>query len=86
LTEPIGWIGRQLDLAADGLLLLVGDRAVGGVHGAMPRLDDLDAAGNLKVSTDFRTVYAAVIDDLLGGDHNLVLPGAPFDKLPVIQA
>ena len=73
------------DHGAGGLLLLLGDRVVGGVHGAMPRLDDLDATGNLKVSTDFRTVYAAVIDDLLGGDHSAVLPGAPFDKLPVIQ-
>jgi uncharacterized protein (DUF1501 family) len=73
------------DHGAGGLLMLLGDRVVGGVHGAMPLLDDLDATGNLKVSTDFRTVYAAVIDDLLGGDHNAVLPGAPFEKLPVIR-
>ena len=74
------------DHGAGGLLLLLGQRVLGGVHGALPRLDDLDANGNLEVSTDFRRVYAAVIDDLLGGDHTAVLPGGPFDKLPVIQA
>ncbi len=74
------------DHGAGGALLLLGNRVVGGVHGAMPRLDQLDATGNLAVTTDFRTVYAAVIDDLLGGDHSVILPGAPFAKLPVIQA
>jgi uncharacterized protein (DUF1501 family) len=74
------------DHGAGGLMLLLGDRVVGGVHGHMPRLDQLDGRGNLAVTTDFRTVYAALIDDFLGGDHTLVLPGAPFAKLPVIQA
>lgn len=74
------------DHGAGGLMLLLGDRAVGGMHGRMPRLDQLDATGSLAVTTDFRTVYAALIDDFLGGDHVAVLPGAPFSKLPVIQA
>jgi uncharacterized protein (DUF1501 family) len=73
------------DHGAGGLMLLLGDRVVGGVHGRMPRLDQLDATGSLAVTTDFRTVYAALIDDFLGGDHTAVLPGAPFAKLPVIQ-
>lgn len=73
------------DHGAGGLMLLLGDRVVGGVHGRMPRLDQLDAAGSLAVTTDFRTVYAALIDDFLGGNHAVVLPGAPFAKLPVIQ-
>jgi len=74
------------DHGAAGGMFLLGDRVVGGVHGALPRLDQLDATGNLGVTTDFRRVYAAVIDDLLAGDHTTVLPGAPFAKLPVIQA
>jgi uncharacterized protein (DUF1501 family) len=80
--------GREAgtDHGAAGGLLLLGDAVAGGVHGAMPRLDQLDANGNLAVTTDFRTVYAALIDDWLGGDHTTVLPGAPFAKLPVIQA
>jgi len=74
------------DHGAGGGLVLLGDPVAGGVHGAMPRLDQLDTNGNLAVTTDFRTVYAALIDDWLGGDHTAVLPGAPFAKLPVIQA
>lgn len=73
------------DHGAGGGMLLLGDRVVGGVHGRMPRLDQLDATGSLAVTTDFRTVYAALIDDFLGGNHTLVLPGAPFVKLPVIE-
>jgi uncharacterized protein (DUF1501 family) len=72
------------DHGTAGGMLLLGDRVVGGMHGAYPRLDQLDATANLAVTTDFRTVYAAVIDDFLGGDHTAVLPGAPFAKLPVI--
>jgi uncharacterized protein (DUF1501 family) len=72
------------DHGAGGGLLLLGDRVAGGVHGAMPRLDQLDANGNLAVTTEFRRVYAAVIDDWLGGDHTSLLPGAPFAKLPVV--
>ena len=74
------------DHGAGGGMLLLGDPVAGGVHGAMPRLDQLDANGNLAVTTDFRRVYAALIDDWLGGDHTSVLPGAPFAKLPVIHA
>lgn len=81
---------KGLDAGTDhgvgGAMLLLGARVVPGMHGRMPRLDQLDATGSLQVTTDFRTVYAAVIDDFLGGDHTLVLPGAPFTKLPVIQA
>ena len=74
------------DHGMGGGMLLLGDRVVGGMHGQLPRLDQLDATGSLAVTTDFRTVYAALIDDFLGGDHGAVLPGAPFAKLPVIQA
>jgi uncharacterized protein (DUF1501 family) len=66
-------------------MILIGDRVVGGLHGAMPRLDRLDGNGNLAVTTDFRTVYAALIDHFLGGDHRNVLPGAPFSPLSVIR-
>jgi uncharacterized protein (DUF1501 family) len=44
----------------------------------------LDDTRNLKVNTGFRRVYAAIIDDWMGGDHTTLLPGAPFAPLPVI--
>ena len=64
--------------------MLMGEGVAGGLHGTIPRLDDLDATHNLKVNTDFRRAYAAIIDDWLGGDHTAHLPGAPFAPLPVI--
>jgi hypothetical protein len=33
---------------------------------------------------DFRSVYAAIIDDWLGADHTPVLTGGPFTPAPVI--
>jgi uncharacterized protein (DUF1501 family) len=74
------------DHGTAGAMLLMGNRAMGGMYGAMPRLDQLDAHDNLTVTTDFRRVYAAVIDDFLAGDHTTVLPGGPFPPLPLIQA
>lgn len=73
------------DHGTAGAMMLMGNRAIGGMYGGMPRLDQLDEHDNLAVTTDFRDVYAAVIDDFLGGDHGLVLPGAPFAPLPVVQ-
>jgi uncharacterized protein (DUF1501 family) len=73
------------DHGTAGAMLLMGNRAAGGMHGTMPRLDQLDGHDNMLVTTDFRSVYAALIDDYLGGDHTAVLPGAPFPTLPVVQ-
>jgi uncharacterized protein (DUF1501 family) len=72
------------DHGRGGTAVLMGDGVVGGLHGGVPALDDLDDHGNLKVNVDFRSVYAAIIDDWLGGDHSLVLPGGPFTPVPVI--
>jgi uncharacterized protein (DUF1501 family) len=74
------------DHGTAGAMLLMGNRAQGGMYGAMPRLDQLDSHDNLQVTTDFRRVYSAVIDDFLAGDHTGVLPGGPFPPLPIVQA
>jgi uncharacterized protein (DUF1501 family) len=67
-----------------GTLFVVGDPVAGGLYGRVPELDRLDEHGNLVVNTDFRSVYAALIDHWLGGDHRAVLPGAPFAPLPIL--
>ena len=51
------------DHGAGGLLLLVGNRANGGIRSEFPGLTRLDDDENLVVTTDFRSVYAT----LLGG-------------------
>ena len=56
-----------------------------GLHGTYPSLDDLDDNGDLKFSTDFRSVFAAVLRDHLGTDPAPVLAGS-FDPLGVIRS
>ena len=52
----------------------------GGIYGSQPSLTDLDAAGNLKFTVDFRSVYATVLDRWLGSDSQAVL-GGPFEDI-----
>ncbi|MGI8716754.1 MAG: hypothetical protein ACR2JN_02850, partial [Lapillicoccus sp.] len=55
------------------------DRVKAGFYGDEPSLTDL-VAGDLKTSTDFRTVYAELLDRVLGADPSRVLdkPGTPL--------
>ena len=63
-------------------LFVVGGRVKGGVYGDHPSLSDLDS-GDLKYHTDFRSVYATVLRDWLGGDPADVIAGT-FDTLPFV--
>lgn len=79
--------GLGTDHGEASCLFAIGNSVLGGVHGTLPALDDLDR-GNLKFHTDFRSVYATVIDRWLQGPgaHESILPGAPhalLDFLPV---
>jgi uncharacterized protein (DUF1501 family) len=67
------------DHGAAAPLFVVGDAVQGGVYGTVPALNDLDK-GNLKFHTDFRRVYATIIDKWLAtpGAHTPLLPGAPY--------
>ena len=61
-------------------LFLVGPRVKGGIYGAPSTTTSLDGNGNLKYHTDFRQVYATVLDTWLGADSRQVL-GYPFANL-----
>ncbi len=76
--------GSGTDHGRAGVSMLMGAPVAGGIYGAMPDLRDLDDDGNLKVTTDFRRLYAAIIQHWLGGDPAAVLPGGPFAPLPVL--
>jgi uncharacterized protein (DUF1501 family) len=65
-------------------LFVVGAPVKGGLYGAAPSLTDLDG-GNLKHTTDFRSVYQAMIAGWLGGDAASVL-GGRFPTLPLLRA
>jgi uncharacterized protein (DUF1501 family) len=60
---------RGTDHGAAGPMFLVGGNVRAGIHGAHPSLTDLDGDA-LKPGIDFRSVYAAVLEDWLS------LPGA----------
>ncbi len=62
------------DHGTAGPMFLIGDRVGGGFHGEQPSLTDL-ADGDLKATTDFRDVYAAVLGDVLGAEPERVLDG-----------
>jgi uncharacterized protein (DUF1501 family) len=61
-------------------LFLVGSRVKGGLYGAPSLTTQLDGNGNLKYHTDFRQVYASVLDTWLGADSTQVL-GYSFSNL-----
>ena len=64
------------DHGAAGAGFLIGTKASGTMVGEFPGLDKLDRDGNLRATTDFRGLYAALIEDWLGGDAAAVLPDA----------
>jgi uncharacterized protein (DUF1501 family) len=57
-------------------LFIAGGGVKGGIYGEHPSLTDLDRGGDLKFSTDFRAVYATVIEKWLGRNPAEVLTGA----------
>src|ERR1700720_1553838 len=63
-------------------MFLVGGGVKPGLFGKHPSLTDLDN-GDLKFSTDFRSVYATVLDKWLGAPSQLVL-GKKFSTLPIL--
>jgi uncharacterized protein (DUF1501 family) len=65
------------DHGAAGVGFLIGKRAAGTMIGEHPGVTSLDAQGNLKATSDFRSLYASLVEGWLGGaDVADVLPGA----------
>src|SRR5262249_21391901 len=63
---------RGTDHGAAACMFVAGPSVKGGVVGKHPSLSDLDA-DDLKYHTDFRRVYATIIDGWLGCDSKSVL-------------
>ena len=64
-------------------IFLAGGKLKGGLVGSHPSLTDLDN-GALKFQTDFRSVYATVLDKWLGFDSRKVL-GKQFELLDILN-
>lgn len=71
------------DHGAAAPMFLVGSRVKGGVHGPLPDLDNLQN-GDLRHTVDFREVYAATLDQWIGGDSAVAL-GETFKPVTVFK-
>ena len=63
-------------------VMVIGPSVKGGYYGDAPSLTDLDQ-GDLKFTTDFRSVYAAILGGVLGLDPAAVL-GKTFTPVPLL--
>ena len=70
------------DHGAGGLMMVIGGSVRGGIYGTAAKLNATpdnptleNNGGDVRHETDFRSVYARVIDSWLGGDANAVLGG-----------
>jgi uncharacterized protein (DUF1501 family) len=80
---------RPLENASNGTdhgtaapMLVIGAGVKGGLYGQTPSLSHLDD-GNLKFTTDFRSVYSTVLANWMGADPSQAVPGK-FPTLPFI--
>ena len=64
-------------------LFVAGPGVKGGFYGDQPSLSALDQ-GDLRFTTDFRSVYATVADRVLGIDPKPVLGGKTFPTIPFV--
>jgi uncharacterized protein (DUF1501 family) len=73
--RPAENFGGGTDHGSAGPVFVIADGVRGGLHGDHPSLTNLDN-GNLVFTTDFRSVYAAVVRDCLKADPTRVVGGA----------
>ena len=79
-VEENGSLGTDHGTATP--MFIFGKGVTGGLHGRHPSLTDLDD-GNMKMTTDFRRVYATVIKEWLGYDDTHAVLKGRFDTLGV---
>jgi len=77
-VEENGSLGTDHGTATP--MFLIGNGVKGGFYGRPPSLTDLDD-GNLKMTTDFRRVYATAIKEWLGCDDTETILKGRFDSL-----
>jgi uncharacterized protein (DUF1501 family) len=73
---------RGTDHGEGSPLFLVGGGVKGGLYGSLPDLSDANM-GNVRFTTDFRSVYATVLERWLGRPAEPLL-GAKFSQIPAL--
>jgi uncharacterized protein (DUF1501 family) len=64
---------------------VIGNGVKGGMYGTPPSLTNLVLDGNLENTTDFRRVYATLVEEWLGADASKVL-GHKFDTMRMFKS
>jgi len=75
--RQVGRLAFATDHGAGGPMWVIGNQVRGGLVGNLPSMTT-PSNGNLRVDTDFRTVWQAIINEWLGGDAGQILPKGPF--------
>jgi uncharacterized protein (DUF1501 family) len=73
---------RGTDHGTAAPVFMLGGDIKGGLVGTHPSLDDLDN-GNLKFTTDFRSIYATVLEKWLKRPSSAIV-GAGFSQLSML--
>lgn len=77
--------GNGTDHGAGGLCLMIGNHANGGIVSEFPGLGRLDEDGNLLVTTEFRNLYASILEGWMGVDGGRILPGVDARRVPLFK-
>jgi uncharacterized protein (DUF1501 family) len=80
--EENGSLGT--DHGAAGCAFVIGSKAKGEMVGEFPGLANLDANSNLRVTSDFRAMYCALLEQWLGHDAGPIIPGASSFSQPTL--
>jgi len=79
----VGNASQGTDHGTSGPVFVIGDRIAGGFYGDQPSLSQL-VDGDLAVTTDFRSVYATILEKVLKTPPEKILSGwktkVPFYK------
>ncbi|HWC09567.1 MAG TPA: DUF1501 domain-containing protein [Solirubrobacterales bacterium] len=72
------------DHGAAGCAFVIGSKAKGEMVGEFPGLGKLDQNANLRVTSDFRGMYCALLEQWLGHDAGPIIPGASGFTQPTL--
>jgi len=76
--------GSGTDHGAAGCAFVIGTRAKGQMVGQFPGLTTLDGQSNLVATSDFRSMYCALLEQWFGADASQIIPGASGFTRPAL--
>ena len=73
------------DHSSASVVIVVGPGVKGGFYGAQPSFSKLDEYGNLKYTTDFRAIYATILEEVLEYAPSSHILGKTFKPIPFLN-